>query len=63
MKNVILLIFLFLTIIFNKKNISNKKPNHIRPEVYCNSCQAIIRETLNILKESKKEQDVIASLD
>lgn len=41
---------------------SPKKPEGTSPELYCNVCQAIVKEQLKKLKHRKSETDVIDSL-
>lgn len=44
--------------IASKKRKVVERPSYIEPEVYCNSCQAIIRESLKILRHRTSEMDV-----
>ena len=37
---------------------SQKRPSKTSPELYCNACQAIIRESIKTLKHRKSEADV-----
>ena len=41
-----------------KKKTVAKKPAEMDDQVWCNSCQAIVRETLKKLKYKKSEADV-----
>lgn len=57
---------LFLTILIFLIEAKKKKafdPTTVRPRtfdavIYCNACQAIVRETLKKIKESRSEVDV-----
>ncbi|KAL4441954.1 hypothetical protein ABPG74_003705 [Tetrahymena malaccensis] len=60
-----LLFISFLSLVVveaRKKNPQDKRPTHIEPELYCNSCQAIIREILKKIGESRRESDVADAL-
>jgi len=45
-----------------KKKVDDKRPTSVEALLYCNSCQAIVREVLKKVKESKKEYDVNKSI-
>lgn len=36
----------------------NRRPTSVEALLYCNSCQAVVRETLKKVKDSRKEYDV-----
>ena len=36
----------------------NRRPSTVEPLLYCNACQAIVREVLKKIKDSKREYDV-----
>ena len=40
-----------------------KDPAKITPALLCNSCQAIVRETLKIVKKSKSEMQIDAAVE
>lgn len=42
-----------------KKNPLDKRPDKIAPELYCDACQAIIKEAVKELRGKKKESDVM----
>ena len=42
-----------------KTNVSNKRPESVKPELYCDACQAIIKEATKELRGKKKESDVM----
>lgn len=42
---------------------SAKRPTSTSPELYCNSCQAIIREMIKKLKHRNSESDVMEAID
>ena len=42
---------------------SAKRPTSTSPELYCNSCQAVIRELLKKLRHRKSESDVMEAMD
>lgn len=65
MKSLILLSLLVLLIDAKKrkKEKDNFDPLEVRPrtfdhQIYCNACQAIVRETLKKIHHSKSELDV-----
>jgi hypothetical protein len=39
-------------------DVDNKRPTTVEALLYCNACQAIVREVLKKVKDSKKEYDV-----
>lgn len=43
-----------------KKKVDDRRPTSVEALLYCNSCQAVIREVLKKIKDSKKEYDVSA---
>ena len=45
------------------KQSGNRRPESVDPMLYCNACQAIVRETLLTIRESRRESDVIAALE
>ena len=49
----------------NKKeeNPISKRPDSVKPELYCDACQAIIKEATKELRGKKKESDVMDYLD
>lgn len=54
--------FLALGLAKGVKKSSEKRPNKTSPELYCNACQAIVREALKELKHRKSETDVMATM-
>ena len=45
------------------KNPLEKRPEKIKPELYCDACQAIIKEAVKELRGKKKESDVMDYMD
>ena len=45
------------------KNPLEKRPDKIKPELYCDACQAIIKEAVKALRGKKKESDVMDYMD
>lgn len=41
----------------------SRKPEKIQPELYCDACIAMIKETTKELRGKKKESDVIEALE
>jgi len=41
----------------------SKRPDSVAPELYCDACQAIIKEATKELRGKKKESDVMAYLE
>lgn len=41
-----------------KADQDNRRPSTVEPLLYCNACQAIVREVLKKIKDSKREYDV-----
>lgn len=59
----IILVLLALLLIAEAKKkkkggSDDRRPTSVEPLLYCNSCQAIVREVLKKVKDSKKEYDV-----
>jgi hypothetical protein len=46
-----------------KENPLDKRPEKVKPELYCDACQAIIKEATKELRGKKKESDVMDYLD
>jgi hypothetical protein len=42
---------------------SDKRPTSTSPELYCNACQAVVRELLKKLRHRKSESDVMEAMD
>lgn len=40
-------------------NPLDKRPDSVKPELYCDACQAILKEAMKELRGKKKESDVI----
>lgn len=45
------------------KNPLDKRPDKIKPELYCDACQAIVKEAVKELRGKKRESDVMAYLE
>eukprot|EP00331_Platyophrya_macrostoma_P028603 CAMPEP_0176446550 /NCGR_PEP_ID=MMETSP0127-20121128/24397_1 /TAXON_ID=938130 /ORGANISM="Platyophrya macrostoma, Strain WH" /LENGTH=175 /DNA_ID=CAMNT_0017832615 /DNA_START=45 /DNA_END=572 /DNA_ORIENTATION=+ len=68
---VLILVVLFVSIADAKgkkkkaksKEVEDIRPSHIQKELYCNSCQAIIRELLKKLRDKTSEQDVVDAME
>lgn len=41
-----------------KASSDNRRPSSVTPELYCNACQAVVREALKKLRHRKSESDV-----
>ena len=74
MRKLFLIIFAFITLINIIENRKKKKkpqqpkkeidpiekrPSNIKPELYCDSCIAMVQETIKELRGKKKESDVL----
>jgi hypothetical protein len=46
-----------------KENPLDKRPNGTTPELFCDACIAIIKESTKLLYNKKKESDVIEVLE
>ncbi|EGR30292.1 hypothetical protein IMG5_135580 [Ichthyophthirius multifiliis] len=42
---------------------SGKRPSAIEPELYCNSCQAVLKEIFKKIRDSRKESDIAYAID
>ena len=61
MKLLLVLLLIVSILECKKKSASkqtNKRPATIEPELYCNSCQAILKEVFKKIRDSRKESDV-----
>jgi hypothetical protein len=45
------------------ENPLDKRPNKIKPELYCDACIAMVKETIKELRGKKKETDVVDLVD
>jgi hypothetical protein len=45
------------------ENPLDKRPSSIKPELYCDVCIAMIKETVRKLRGKKKESDVVDAAD
>ena len=46
-----------------QENPKDKRPESVKPELYCDACQAIIKEATKELRGKKKEYEVMDYLD
>jgi hypothetical protein len=44
-------------------NPLDRRPSNVKPELYCDACQAMVIETIKELRGKKKESDVINVID
>ncbi|CAD8047301.1 unnamed protein product [Paramecium sonneborni] len=62
------ILFVFVTLLFlieaakKRKKTDDRRPTTVEALLYCNSCQAIVRETLKKVKTSTKESDITDAL-
>jgi hypothetical protein len=45
------------------ENPLDRRPDKIKPELYCDACIAMVKETVKELRGKKKESDVIAIIE
>lgn len=77
MKRLLLLAFVFVLLSFNESRKKKKKqrapkqpenpldrrPSKIKPELYCDACIAMIRESVKELRGKKKQSDVVSVVE
>lgn len=72
--SILILVILFISTIEKKKTKKTKKaatesdpldrrPSKIKPELYCDSCLAMVKESVRELRGKKKESDVVDVVD
>lgn len=45
------------------ENPLDRKPDKVKPELYCDACIAMVKETIKDLRGKKKESDVVAAVE